>query len=192
MDRRIAFLHPAIVAASEQISFAVKKSRSDRNSALGKADPRLLDRNIKHRLFVESYIHLLDFIGKPPAYANLLTMSQNFQPGDFLVFQLEAGFALLRLLDVDEGDSGKVWHLAAYGDLFPDVDTAEAASSVPIKLTQSNLHIALTNRAFESTQVARISHIPLTEKELEPLSAWRNDGIREVSDRSVRLMLGLR
>ena len=23
-------------------------------------------------------------------------MSQNFQPGDFLVFQLEAGFALLR------------------------------------------------------------------------------------------------
>ncbi len=119
-------------------------------------------------------------------------MSQNFQPGDFLVFQLEAGFAMLRLLAVEEGDAGKVWHVAAYDDLFPDVDSAEAASANPEQLTQSIPHIALTNRAFESTQVAKISNIPLTDNETKALNNWQNDPTREVSDRSVRLMLGLR
>jgi hypothetical protein len=119
-------------------------------------------------------------------------MSQNFQPGDFLVFQLEAGFALLRLLAMDEGESGKTWHVAAYGDLFPDVDTAEAAASSPESLAVSQKHMALTNRAFESTQVARIANIPVTDDEISCLAKWRTDDNREVSDRSVRLMLGLR
>lgn len=119
-------------------------------------------------------------------------MSQNFQQGDFLVFQLESGFALLRLLAMDETGGEKVCHLAAYGDFFPDVEAAEIASASPDSLTISCPHTALTNRAFESTQVARISNIPLTDRELEPLATWRNDPNRKVSDRSVRLMLGLR
>lgn len=119
-------------------------------------------------------------------------MSQNFQPGDFLVFQLESGFALLRMLAVDEVEGQKVWHVAAYGDFFPDVDSAESSINEPQRLTVSNQHIALTNRAFESTQVAKIATVPLTEPDMRPLIDWRRDPDREVSDRSVRLMLGLR
>jgi hypothetical protein len=119
-------------------------------------------------------------------------MSRNFQPGDFLVFQLESGFALLRLLAVDETETRKIWHVAAYGDFFPDVESAEKASVNPENLTVSSSHIALTDRAFESTQVAKISNIPLTRAEIHPLDDWRNDRDHEVSDRSVRLMLGLR
>lgn len=119
-------------------------------------------------------------------------MSQNFEQGDFLVFQLESGFALLRMLAVDEIDGDKVWHVAAYSDFFPNVDSAEAMSVEPQRMTVSSSHLALTNRAFESTQVARISNIALTDMEVAPLTAWRNDQNRTVSDRSVRLMLGLR
>ena len=119
-------------------------------------------------------------------------MSQTFTSGDFLVFQLESGFALLRLLDVEDVNGEKTWHVAAYGDLFPDVDTAEAASASPQHLTPCNTHIALTNRAFESTQVAKIANTPLTDTENEPLTNWRNDPNREITNRSVRLMLGLR
>ncbi len=119
-------------------------------------------------------------------------MSQNFQPGDFLVFQLEAGFALLRLLAVDDDGGDRTWHIAAYGDFFPDVESAEMASADPESLTLSSRHIALSNRAFESTQVAKIANIPLTLAEHKPLDDWKNDSDREVSDRSVRLMLGLR
>ncbi len=119
-------------------------------------------------------------------------MSQNFEPGDFLVFQLESGYALLRLLAMDEAIDGKVWHIAAYGDFFSDVESAETAATDPENLTVSRPHIALANRAFESTQVARIANVPLAEPEQVPLTSWRSDPDREVSDRSVRLMLGLR
>ena len=119
-------------------------------------------------------------------------MSQNLQPGDFLVFQLEAGFALLRLLAMDETDRDKVWHMAAYGDFFLDVESAEAALTDLQSIPVTSTHLALTNRAFESTQVAKIANIPLTPAELEPLSKWRNDSNSEISDRSVRLMLGMR
>ena len=119
-------------------------------------------------------------------------MSQNFQSGDFLVFQLEAGFALLRLLEIGSDGEEKTWHVAAYRDFYPDVDTAETASATPSEMVISNPHIALTTRAFESTQVARISNIPLTDAEVKPLDEWKRDPRRQVSDRSVRLMLGLR
>ncbi|MFM9905246.1 MAG: hypothetical protein ACKVQJ_11825 [Pyrinomonadaceae bacterium] len=119
-------------------------------------------------------------------------MSQNFQPGDFLVFQLEAGFALLRLLALDELDHGTIWHLAAYSDFFLDVESAEVAALDPNKLTLRDNHMAITNRAFESTQVARLTNVSLTSKEMEPLKKWRIDPDSEVSDRSVRLLLGLR
>lgn len=119
-------------------------------------------------------------------------MSQKFQNGDFLVFQLEAGFALLRLLDVDEAGDETIWHLAAYEELFPDIDSAESATSDPSALTHTIEHLALTNRAFESTQVARISNSTLTIDDTEPLRQWKSDLDRKISDRSVRLMLGLR
>lgn len=115
-------------------------------------------------------------------------MGQTFQPGDFLVFQLEAGFALLRVLAVD----AEAWHVAAYSDLFADVESAEAATNTPANLNVSLPHIALTQRAFESTQVAKVTNIPLTVHEQEPLMTWRKDPNCKISDRSVRLLLGLR
>lgn len=118
-------------------------------------------------------------------------MSQKFQPGDYLVFQLEAGFGLLRVLGIDDAGNDLVWHVAAYDDYFLDVEMAEA--SIDDGKTRSGRpHIALTNRAFESTQVARILNKPLTESEIQPLLDWKADPDRETSDRSVRLMLGLR
>ena len=119
-------------------------------------------------------------------------MSQNFQPGDFLVFQLEAGYALLRLLAIEGQDEEKIWHLAAYDDYYLDVTMAEAVIGVGNALRMSQPHLALTTRAFESTQVAKIANIPLLEVETAPLAEWRSDPSREVSDKSVRLLLGLR
>jgi hypothetical protein len=117
---------------------------------------------------------------------------QDFKPGDFLIFQLESGFALLRILAIDETPRDTIWHLAGYNELFLDVDTADAALEDPGSLTISNPHMALTTRAFESTQVARMKNVPLKGEELRALEDWKNDPVREVSDRSVRLMLGLR
>ena len=82
-------------------------------------------------------------------------MSQNFQAGDFLIFQIESAYGLLRLLAIDETDQGTVWHLAAYNEMFLDIETADAAIENDSSLTISYPHLALTNRAFESTQVTR-------------------------------------
>lgn len=119
-------------------------------------------------------------------------MSQDFQPGDFLIFQLESGYALLRLLALDETDGHKTWHVAAYGDFFADVESAERAAGDPDGLNITNPHVALTRRAFESTQVARIANVPLKTADQVALEAWRQDPKHVVSDRSIRLMLGLR
>ena len=119
-------------------------------------------------------------------------MSQNFQAGDFLMFQVESGYGLLRILAVDAIDGEKVWHLAAYNELFLDVETADAALAFPQSLTISIPHVALTNRAFEATQVARMSNVSLDDAELKPLNDWRLDSNAEISDRSIRLMMGLR
>ena len=132
---------------------------------------------------------MFDFIF---AYASLFSMSNNFKPGDFLVFQLEAGYALLRLLEIDDANGDRTFHVAGYDDFYLDVETAEAMTADPSRLTSTYPHIALTTRAFESTQVARISNVPLTDGELAPLAAWKSGSNRQVSDRSVRLMLGLR
>ena len=119
-------------------------------------------------------------------------MKGRFQPGDFLVFQLEAGFALLRLLAVDEADDDRTWHIAVYGDFFLDVESAEAALSDVARLSVSSAHLALTQRAFESTQVAKIANIALEPEETAALEIWRRDLDHKVSDRSVRLLMGLR
>src|SRR5688572_1753332 len=105
-------------------------------------------------------------------------MSQDFSRGDFLVYQLESAVALLRVLDIDEVDGQRVWHLAAYGEFFPDVETAEDAIDASKTFSTSTPHLALTDRAFESTQVARISHSPLTDQETLPLTQWRQDDAR--------------
>lgn len=119
-------------------------------------------------------------------------MSQNFDPGDFLVFQLESGYGLLRVIAVDQAQSDTVWHLAGYDEFFLDVDSAESAIAREEALKASHDHIALTNRAFESTQVARLTNVPLNDLDRAAYRRWLADPVREVSDRSVRLMLGLR
>jgi hypothetical protein len=119
-------------------------------------------------------------------------MPQDFAPGDFLIFQLEAGYGLLRVLGTEEMDGDKVWHLAAYRDLFMDVDSAEDASKNPESLTVELSHVALTNRAFESTQVAKLANLPLEENDQTLLARWQTDLARHVHDRSIRLLLGLR
>ena len=111
---------------------------------------------------------------------------QGFVAGDFLVFQIESGFGLMRVLQIDGSGADPVWHVTVYRDLFPEIDYAELAIASPESLTPEIEHIALTDRAFESTQVSRLGNVPLTAEEKEL------DGNSEVSDRSIRLLLGLR
>lgn len=117
-------------------------------------------------------------------------MIHDFRPGDFLIFQLESGYALLRVLDVDK--AGGVWHLAAYKNFFLDPEMAEAALEEAAGIEVDRAHVALTNHAFESTQVARLKNVPLTNEERERVENWKRAGGKEVSDRSIRLVLGLR
>ena len=118
---------------------------------------------------------------------------QDFQTGDFLIFQIESGYGLMRILAIDEtADGERIWHLRGYDDLFLDVEYADAALENPAGLTVSRAHFALTQRAFDSTQVARMSNVPLNENEQRAVEEWRANPQREVSDRSARLMLGLR
>ena len=119
-------------------------------------------------------------------------MSQNFQAGDFLIFQLESGYGLLRILAIEKAQNDTIWHLAAYNELFLDIDSADAAIENSSSLTINRPHIALTNRAFESTQVARMKNEPLNEIDLGAYKSWKQNENGNVSDRSVRLMLGLR
>jgi hypothetical protein len=119
-------------------------------------------------------------------------MSQNFKAGDFLIFQIESGYGLLRLLSVDETTNDTLWHLKAYNEMFLDIEMADAALENYQNLTVNIPHVALTNRAFESTQTARMGNQPLNETDLQQFEAWKNSGQREIFDRSIRLMLGLR
>jgi hypothetical protein len=121
----------------------------------------------------------------------LKAMAHQFVPGDDLIFQLESGFGILRVLAV-EGDAGEtVWHLKAYEELFPDVETAEAELAAPENLHTRVAHMALTERAFERTPAARLGNHPVSAEELTPYLDWREKG-GAVSDRSALLMLGLR
>ena len=119
-------------------------------------------------------------------------MVHDFQPGDYLIFQIESGYGLLRVLGVEESGAEVVWHLTAYSDLFLDPDMADAALENAAGLTIAKAHIALTNRAFESTQVARMGNAPLTESESDQIRKWGEVPGREIHDRSIRLLLGLR
>ena len=112
-------------------------------------------------------------------------------PGDDLIFQLESAFGLLRVLAVEGEGAGTIWHLLAYDDFFPDVESAEAALSRPTPLPVRKAHMALTNRAFERTPTAKLGNRPVTDNELAAYNEWLNSD-REVSDRSALLMLGIR
>ena len=118
-------------------------------------------------------------------------MSREFQPGDYLIFQLESGFGLLRVLEIDGEGADTIWHLMAYDEFFPDVETAEKALSQPTPLPVRKAHMALTNRAFERTPAARLGNRPVKDEELVDYKIWI-DSDRHVSDRSALLMLGIR
>ena len=118
-------------------------------------------------------------------------MGQTFAAGDDLIFQLESGFGLLRVIAIDEGVPETTWHLMAYEELFPDVESAERALGDPASLHIRRDHMALTARAFERTPAARLGNRPVTESERAAFHQWAaSDG--KVSDRSALLMLGLR
>lgn len=114
-----------------------------------------------------------------------------FAPGDDLIFQLESAFGLLRVLAVDGEGADTVWHLLAYDDFFPNVESAEAALAQPGSMPVRKAHMALTNRAFERTPAARLGNRAIRDDELVEYRKWL-DSDRVVSDRSALLMLGIR
>jgi hypothetical protein len=117
--------------------------------------------------------------------------SQLFAPGDYLIFQLESGFGLLRVIAIDERNGQTVWHLLAYEELFPDVESAEGALADPSSLHIRRGHMALTERAFERTPASRLGNREINDDERAGYLSWLQAG-GEVSDRSALLMLGLR
>ncbi len=119
-------------------------------------------------------------------------MPQQFAPGDDLIFQLESGLGLLRILAIEGEAAETVWHLLAYDQFFPSVEAAEEALAQPGALTTRNAHMALTDRAFERTPAARLGNRPLTDEELAAYHDWLKSGTRKVSDRSALLLLGIR
>jgi len=118
-------------------------------------------------------------------------MPYPFEPGDDLIFQIESGYGLLRLLAIDGEGSASVWHLMAYEDFYPDVESAERALAQNASMPVRRAHMALTTRAFERTPVAKLGNRPVTEEELTEYRKWAATN-GEVSDRSALLMLGIR
>lgn len=119
-------------------------------------------------------------------------MTLPFAPGDDLIFQLESGFGLLRILAVEEREEGdRIWHLLAYEDFYPDVETAEAALLNASQLGVRAAHLPLTEHAFGKTPAARLGNRPVNEDELAAYRAWSASG-GQPFDRSALLLLGLR
>ncbi len=95
------------------------------------------------------------------------------------------------MLAVEGNGSDTIWHLLAYDEFFPDVETVEAALAGATPLPVGKAHMALTNRAFERTPAARLGNRPVRDDELVEYRKWL-DSERSVSDRSALLMLGIR
>jgi len=119
-------------------------------------------------------------------------MTHAFAPGDDLIFQLESGLGLLRVLAIDGEGSDTVWHLMAYDEFFPDAESAERALAAPYAFQIRTPHLALTDRAFERTPAARLGNRPVTSEELIAYRNWLASDTKNVSDRSALLMLGIR
>jgi len=118
-------------------------------------------------------------------------MSLEFAAGDDLVFQVESGFGLMRVLGAEGEADGRVWHVLVYEDFYPDVESAEAALATGRELPARIPHVALTEHAFAKTPAARLGNRPVAEPELAARRRWEQAG-RPVHDRSVLLMLGMR
>jgi hypothetical protein len=118
-------------------------------------------------------------------------MALSYGAGDDLVFQMESGFGLVRVLASEGEGQGAVWHILVYYDFYPDVEAAEAALASGRALDVREPHLALTEHAFEKTPAARLANRPVAEEELEALRRWRQEG-GKVHDRSLLLMLGMR
>lgn len=119
-------------------------------------------------------------------------MARDFSSGDVLIYQLESGYGLLKVLAIDETTDDTVWHVAAFEDFFLDAEMADLALQTPDAMGFSVPHLALTNRAFESTQTSKMTNFPVTSVEQNIVQAWRDDANRQIHDRSIRLMLGYR
>lgn len=109
-----------------------------------------------------------------------------------MIFQLESGLGLLRVLAIEGEGAETVWHLMAYDEFFPDAESAEKALAQPDQLPVRTPHMALTDRAFERTPAARLGNRPVDDKELAAFHEWQRSDVRRVSDRSALLMLGIR
>jgi len=118
-------------------------------------------------------------------------MALPFEPGDDLIFQLESGYGLLRVLAKEAEGRDTVWHLLAYEELFPDTESAEQSLRTG-SLHVWQAHLPLTDRAFERTPAAKLGNRTVTKDELIPVNAWRESSSRRVHDRSALLLLGLR
>ena len=118
-------------------------------------------------------------------------MALGFAPGDDLVFQVESGFGVIRVLAVEGAGARAVWHVLVYEDFYPEVEAAEAALAGGAALPVRAPHLALTDHAFEKTPAARLGNRAVTDAELAGFRRWKESG-GEVSDRSVLLMLGMR
>lgn len=119
-------------------------------------------------------------------------MAHVFAPGDDLLFQIESGLGLLRILAIEGEGTETVWHLLAYNEFFPDAESAEAALGKGEPLPIRKAHMALTDRAFERTPAARLGNREVSDEELAAYRAWQGSDERKVSDRSALLLLGIR
>ena len=119
-------------------------------------------------------------------------MPHQFAPGDDLVFQLESGLGLLRILAIEGEGANTVWHLLAYDEFFPDVESAESALNQAESLPIRKAHMALTDRAFERTPAARLGNRAVSEAELAAYREWQLSDNPKASDRSALLLLGIR
>jgi hypothetical protein len=119
-------------------------------------------------------------------------MGHQFAPGDDLIFQIESGLGLLRILAIEGEGADTVWHLLAYDQFFPDLESAEQALNDPQSLSIRKPHMALTDRAFERTPAARLGNRAVTEDDLAGYREWMKSDERKVSDRSALLLLGIR
>ena len=118
-------------------------------------------------------------------------MSQNFTPGDYLIFQIESGYGLLKIIGLTGPSDDPVWHLKAFQELFLDIDTADLALLDPSTLTVSMHHAALTNRAFLATQVSIMTKGSVETEETSLVTDWEVKGAIP-TDSPIRMLLGLR
>jgi hypothetical protein len=118
-------------------------------------------------------------------------MALVYEPGDDLVFQVESGFGLMRVLAREGEGRERVWHILVYSDFYPDVESADAALASGRELESREPHLALTEHAFEKTPAARLGNRAVQTRELDAVERWR-EARGEAQDRSVLLLLGMR